>query len=95
MGRKKHFENIFQPIATLTYSIKGCCILFYSNCRETSLSVVIAAPIAVALALWHSELIIHDDIGSPPILKDLRAIAPVVAVRGNIDRREWAQALPP
>lgn len=46
-------------------------------------------------ALQGSELIVHaGDIGDPQILEALRAIAPVVAVRGNIDREQWAQVLP-
>ena len=46
-------------------------------------------------ALRGSDLIIHaGDIGDPEILCQLRAIAPVVAVRGNIDKAEWASRLP-
>ncbi len=46
-------------------------------------------------ALAGSELIIHaGDVDKPDILDDLRAIAPVVAVRGNVDYGEWALALP-
>jgi putative phosphoesterase len=47
-------------------------------------------------ALQGSELIIHaGDVGeSPAILESLRAIAPVVAVRGNIDCGAWALQLP-
>jgi putative phosphoesterase len=46
-------------------------------------------------ALAGSELIIHaGDVGKPEILRDLEAIAPVFAVRGNIDRGEWASPLP-
>jgi putative phosphoesterase len=46
-------------------------------------------------ALAGSELIIHaGDVGAPGILEELRRIAPVVAVRGNVDRGEWAKALP-
>lgn len=46
-------------------------------------------------ALAASELIIHaGDVGKPEILDALRAMAPVVAVRGNIDRGEWASSLP-
>jgi uncharacterized protein len=42
-----------------------------------------------------SALIIHaGDVGSPQVLERLRDIAPVVAVRGNIDRGQWALALP-
>ena len=42
-----------------------------------------------------SDLIIHaGDIGSPEVVSELRTIAPVRAVRGNIDRGDWARALP-
>ena len=46
-------------------------------------------------ALAGSELIIHaGDVGKPEILERLREIAPVIAVRGNVDRGEWASGLP-
>ncbi len=46
-------------------------------------------------ALKGSELIIHaGDVGAPEILETLGRIAPVVAVRGNVDTATWAQALP-
>lgn len=46
-------------------------------------------------ALRGSDLIIHaGDIGTPDILEQLRALAPVVAVRGNIDKGSWATQLP-
>jgi uncharacterized protein len=46
-------------------------------------------------ALEDVEMIIHaGDIGTPDVLAALRAIAPVVAVRGNNDKGEWAHALP-
>jgi uncharacterized protein len=46
-------------------------------------------------ALKGSDLIIHaGDIGKPDILEQLRALAPVVAVRGNIDKGSWATPLP-
>src|SRR5882724_10396229 len=46
-------------------------------------------------ALRGSQLIIHaGDVGKPEILEELRKIAPVVAVRGNVDTEPWAQALP-
>jgi uncharacterized protein len=46
-------------------------------------------------ALHGSELIIHaGDVGDPEILDQLRELAPVVAVRGNVDTQEWAAALP-
>lgn len=46
-------------------------------------------------ALENVDLILHaGDIGNLQVLKSLRAIAPVIAVRGNIDKDEWAQKLP-
>jgi uncharacterized protein len=46
-------------------------------------------------ALRGSDLIIHaGDVGKPEILEALRAIAPVVAVRGNVDTGNWAYRLP-
>ena len=46
-------------------------------------------------ALRGSDLILHaGDVGGPEILEALRTIAPVVAVRGNVDTGEWAKALP-
>jgi putative phosphoesterase len=46
-------------------------------------------------ALEGSELIVHaGDVGRPEVLDELRRIAPVVAVRGNVDRGAWAEALP-
>lgn len=46
-------------------------------------------------ALAGSDAIIHaGDVGDPEILTDLERIAPVTAVRGNIDIAPWAKALP-
>ena len=46
-------------------------------------------------ALRRSELIIHGgDIGKAAVLDALRALAPVKAVRGNVDREPWARHLP-
>jgi putative phosphoesterase len=46
-------------------------------------------------ALQGSELIIHaGDVGKPEILTTLRHLAPVVAVKGNIDKGSWASELP-
>jgi uncharacterized protein len=40
------------------------------------------------------DLIIHaGDIDCPEILESLRALAPVVAVRGNMDQGNWAKIL--
>jgi len=46
-------------------------------------------------ALRGSRHIIHaGDVGSPDILEKLFQIAPVTAVRGNIDKEAWARILP-
>lgn len=46
-------------------------------------------------ALRGSDRIVHaGDVGGPAILDELRALAPVHAVRGNVDRGEWSEALP-
>ncbi|HWN75152.1 MAG TPA: metallophosphoesterase family protein [Candidatus Udaeobacter sp.] len=47
-------------------------------------------------ALHGVQLIIHaGDVGAPEILTQLKLIAPVFAVRGNVDTEPWAQELPP
>jgi uncharacterized protein len=47
------------------------------------------------VALRGSDHIVHaGDVGDPEILDQLRKIAPVTAVRGNVDRGGWAGALP-
>ncbi len=47
------------------------------------------------LALRGVHLIIHaGDVGAPEILTQLKAIAPVFAVRGNVDTQPWALKLP-
>jgi uncharacterized protein len=46
-------------------------------------------------ALGGSELILHaGDVGNPEILTALRKLAPVIAVRGNVDTSDWARTLP-
>jgi putative phosphoesterase len=46
-------------------------------------------------ALRGSELIIHaGDVGKPEILTALRQLAPVIAVKGNVDTAAWASELP-
>jgi uncharacterized protein len=45
-------------------------------------------------ALQGSDHIIHaGDVGDPAILRELNEIAPVTAVRGNVDRGRWASTL--
>ena len=51
-------------------------------------------PQAIA-ALRGAELIIHaGDVGDPAILDALGRIAPVRAIRGNVDSEAWAHKLP-
>jgi len=46
-------------------------------------------------ALQGSDIIIHaGDIGRPDVLGHLMALAPVFAVRGNVDSGVWAAPLP-
>ena len=41
------------------------------------------------------DVILHaGDIGSPEILKELNALAPIIAVRGNNDKGDWANTFP-
>jgi putative phosphoesterase len=45
-------------------------------------------------ALRGSEHIIHaGDVGAPEILDQLATIAPVTAIRGNVDKAAWARNL--
>jgi uncharacterized protein len=45
--------------------------------------------------LQGSDFIVHaGDIGNEDVLKQLNAVAPVTAVRGNNDSGAWAQAIP-
>src|SRR6266568_1250023 len=46
-------------------------------------------------ALRGSELILHaGDLGAAEVMRDLKRIAPVVAVRSNVDVGVWAKRLP-
>ena len=46
-------------------------------------------------ALRGSDGILHaGDVGAPEILEALAQIAPVTAIRGNVDTDAWARALP-
>jgi hypothetical protein len=46
-------------------------------------------------ALQGSDFIVHaGDIGDPTILDKLNEIAPVTAVRGNVDKGAWALKIP-
>ena len=46
-------------------------------------------------ALQGSNHILHaGDVGAPEILQKLAIIAPVTAIRGNVDKAPWARKLP-
>jgi len=46
-------------------------------------------------ALRGSDHIIHaGDVGAPEIIEELATLAPVTAVRGNVDKEAWARKLP-
>jgi hypothetical protein len=51
-------------------------------------------PEAVSTLAGVDRIIHAGDIGSPELLQELRRIAPVTAVRGNIDRERWARSIP-
>ena len=47
------------------------------------------------VALSDVDHILHaGDVGHPEVLEALARIAPVTAVRGNVDTKAWAKALP-
>ena len=47
-------------------------------------------------AMQNNGLIIHaGDVGNRKVLEALENLAPVIAVRGNVDTEEWATKLPP
>ena len=51
-------------------------------------------PQAVEALLGVSHILHAGDVGTPEVLEQLRKIAPVTVVRGNVDRGAWAQAIP-
>lgn len=67
--------------------------------REARVGVIsdthgLLRPWALA-ALKGADLIVHaGDVGAPEVLSSLATIAPVTAVRGNVDREAWAEHLP-
>lgn len=49
----------------------------------------------VTTAFADLDLILHaGDLDTPEVLRQLERLAPVVAVRGNMDRGPWAERLP-
>ena len=51
-------------------------------------------PEALAALQGVSQIIHAGDVGTAEVLRALNAVAPVTAIRGNVDYGEWAQALP-
>jgi len=51
-------------------------------------------PEAVAALLGSDHIIHAGDVGDPAVLDELNEIAPVTAVRGNVDAGEWARKIP-
>ena len=67
-----------------------------ANWRGRSGRYYVLTPLPIdRFALTGSDLILHaGDVGKPTILDVLGQIAPVLAVRGNIDAGAWAERLP-
>ena len=51
-------------------------------------------PQAVAALRGVAHILHAGDVGSPEILEELRAIAPITVVRGNVDQGAWAGGIP-
>ncbi len=54
----------------------------------------LARPEALAVLRGVDHILHAGDVGSPAVLEQLRQIAPLTAIRGNIDRDPWALSLP-
>lgn len=51
-------------------------------------------PQAVAALRGVAHILHAGDVGSPEILEELRTIAPITVVRGNVDQGAWARRIP-
>jgi uncharacterized protein len=51
-------------------------------------------PQAVEALRGVAHILHAGDVGAPEVLDDLRKIAPVTAVRGNVDTASWARGIP-
>jgi putative phosphoesterase len=73
----------------LRYELENRCLIAIMSDTHGHLSA------AVCNIVKKTDLIIHaGDIGGADILRDLKKIASVVAVRGNMDGGRWARDLP-
>ncbi|PYX40101.1 MAG: metallophosphoesterase [Acidobacteria bacterium] len=52
-------------------------------------------PEAIAALRGCVHILHAGDVGSAAVLEELRKIAPVTVVRGNVDSGAWAQEIPP
>jgi hypothetical protein len=92
--------NLFKGILNDEASLEISDACSSGGLRDSGLRPLprIAAPLAdfaARDALRGSDLIIHaGDVGKPGIIERLCEIAPVVAVRDNIDKGDWASDLP-
>jgi putative phosphoesterase len=72
-------DKVLQPDASMTFTI-GIISDTHGLLRPEALRV-----------LAHVDHIVHGgDIGDPEIITALRRVAPVTAIRGNVDTGEWA-----
>ena len=51
-------------------------------------------PQAVEALRGVAHILHAGDIGAPEVLEELRKLAPVTAVRGNVDTASWARGIP-
>jgi putative phosphoesterase len=67
-----------------------------STCRVGVISDThgLVRPEALAAFAGVDAIVHAGDVGKPDVLETLGAVAPTHAVRGNIDRGIWAEALP-
>lgn len=82
--------HVFSPMTSLSFA-PGATSLRIGLISDTH-GILRSAACA---ALAGCDCILHaGDIGAASVLLELERIAPVLAVRGNIDRGSWAAALP-
>jgi hypothetical protein len=67
--------------------------------KSTTLGVIsdthgLLRPMAIEALRGCNRILHAGDVGNPEILEALAQIAPVTAIRGNVDNEPWARALP-
>src|ERR1700737_2776484 len=87
-------DALGRPAAPINFRIENLMTANPVNLGVISDTHGLLRPEAVE-ALRGSDRILHaGDIGAPEILEALAMIAPVTAVRGNVDTASWARSLP-